>query len=134
MEYEGLLAGLRAAIGLDIDKIIIKGDSQLVIKQVNKEYASPQMEPYVEEVWKLQRRFNSFRAVYVPRNENKVADEVSQLASIKIRCLLRYTLRCFCTSLCPSRGPARSPRRHWGLVTRLPQHHGYPAQKEQKTR
>ena len=43
MEYEGLLAGLRAAIGLGIDKIIVKGDSQLVIKQVNKEYACPQM-------------------------------------------------------------------------------------------
>ena len=34
MEYEGLLAGLRAAIGLGINKIIVKGDSQLVIKQV----------------------------------------------------------------------------------------------------
>ena len=52
-EYEGLLAGLRAAIGLGIGKVIVKGDSQLVIKQVNKEYASPQMAPYVEEVWKL---------------------------------------------------------------------------------
>ena len=26
MEYEGLLAGLRAAIGLGIDRIIVKGD------------------------------------------------------------------------------------------------------------
>ena len=42
MEYEGLLAGLRAAIGLGIDKIVVKGDSLLVIKQVNKEYACPQ--------------------------------------------------------------------------------------------
>ena len=39
------------------------------------------MAPYVEEVWKLQRRFNSFRAAYVPRNENMVVDELSQLAS-----------------------------------------------------
>ena len=77
MEYEGLLAGLRATIGLGIDKIIVKGDSQLVIKQVNKEYACPQMAPYVGRVWKLQRRFNSFRAAYVPRNENMVADELS---------------------------------------------------------
>ena len=37
------------------------------------------MAPYVEEVWKLQRRFNSFQAAYVPRNENTVADELSQL-------------------------------------------------------
>ena len=79
MEYKRLLAGLRAAIGLGIDKIIVKGDSQLV----NKEYACPQMAPYVEEVWKLQRRFNSFRAVYVPPNENTVADELSQLASVQ---------------------------------------------------
>ena len=39
--YEDLLAGLRAAIGLGIGKVIVKGDSQLVIKQVNKEYACP---------------------------------------------------------------------------------------------
>ena len=30
IEYEGLIAGLHAAIGLGIDKIIVKGDSQLV--------------------------------------------------------------------------------------------------------
>ena len=70
MEYEGLLAGLRAAISLGIGKVVVKGDSQLVIKQVNKEYACPQMAPYVEEVWKLQRRFSSFRAAYVPREEH----------------------------------------------------------------
>ena len=68
-EYEGLLTRLRAAIGLGIGNIIVKGDSQLVIKKVNKEYASPQMAPYIEEVWKLQRRFSSFRAAYVPREE-----------------------------------------------------------------
>ena len=39
------------------------------------------MAPYVEEVWKLQRRFSSFRAAYVPREENTSADELSQLAS-----------------------------------------------------
>ena len=39
------------------------------------------MAPYVEEVWNLQRRFGSFRAVYVPREENTSADELSQLAS-----------------------------------------------------
>ena len=49
MEYEGLLVGLHVAIGRGIGKVIVKGDSQLVIKQVNKEYACPQMAPYVEE-------------------------------------------------------------------------------------
>ena len=40
-EYEGLLAGLHVTIGLGIGKVIVKGDSQLVIKQVNIEYACP---------------------------------------------------------------------------------------------
>ena len=33
-EYEGLLAGLRAAMGLGIKRLKVKGDSQLVVKQV----------------------------------------------------------------------------------------------------
>ena len=37
-EYEGLLAGLRIAADLGIRKLIIRGDSQLVVKQVNKDY------------------------------------------------------------------------------------------------
>ena len=73
-EYEGLFAGLQAAIGLGINKIIVKGDSQLVIQKVNKEYACPQMAPYVKEVWKLQRRFSNFWAVYIPREENIVTN------------------------------------------------------------
>jgi hypothetical protein len=49
-EYEGLLAGLRIAVDLGIRKLIIHGDSQLVVRQVNKDYQSPLMEAYVEEV------------------------------------------------------------------------------------
>ena len=51
---------------LTIKRLVIKGDSQLVMKQVNKEYVCPQMAPYVEEVWKLQRRFSALKFVYVP--------------------------------------------------------------------
>ena len=37
-EYEGLLAGLRIATELGIKKLIIRGDSHLVVRQVNKDY------------------------------------------------------------------------------------------------
>ena len=40
VEYEGLLAGLRIATDLGIRKLIIRGDSQLVIRQANKDYQS----------------------------------------------------------------------------------------------
>ena len=43
-EYEGLLTGLRIVADLGIKKLIIRGDSQLLVKQVNKDYQSPLME------------------------------------------------------------------------------------------
>jgi ribonuclease HI len=57
-EYEGLLAGLRAAAGLGVKRLVVRGDSQLVINQVTKEYDCPQMWAYVDEVRKLERRFS----------------------------------------------------------------------------
>ena len=56
-EYEGLLAGHRIAAELGIKKLIIQGDSQLVVRQVNKDYQSPLMEAYVEEMRRLEERF-----------------------------------------------------------------------------
>ena len=47
-EYEGLLAGL------GIKHLVVRGDSQLVVKQVTKEYGSPQMGAYLDEVRKLE--------------------------------------------------------------------------------
>src|SRR3954465_371939 len=37
-EYEGLLASLRIAVDLEVKKLIIRGDSQLVVRQVSKDY------------------------------------------------------------------------------------------------
>ena len=37
-EYEGLLAGLRAAIALGVKHLLIKGDSQLLVNFSNKSY------------------------------------------------------------------------------------------------
>jgi ribonuclease HI len=38
VEYEGLLTGLRAASALGIKRLIVKGDSQLVVNFSNKSY------------------------------------------------------------------------------------------------
>jgi ribonuclease HI len=37
-KYEGLVTGLRLAKDLSIQRLLIKGDSQLVAKQVQKEF------------------------------------------------------------------------------------------------
>jgi ribonuclease HI len=41
LEYEALLAGLRIAAGLGISHLMVRGDSQLVVNQVNKAYDCP---------------------------------------------------------------------------------------------
>jgi hypothetical protein len=58
-EYEGLLAGLRAANALGIKRLIIKGDSQLVVNFSNKSYTpkDEHMAAYLEEHRKMEKRF-----------------------------------------------------------------------------
>ena len=75
-EYEGLLAGLRIAIEVGIKKLIIRGDSQLVVKQVNKVYQNPLMEAYVEEVRILEERFDGLQTEHVPHAKNSIADHL----------------------------------------------------------
>jgi len=61
-EYEGLLAGHRIVVELGIKKLFIRRDSQLVVRQVNKDYQIPLMEVYVEEVRKLAEHFDELQA------------------------------------------------------------------------
>ena len=83
-EYEGLLAGLRIAADLGVKKLIIRGDLQLVVRQVNKDYQSPFMKAYVNEVRKLEERFDGVQAEYVPPAENDIADYLSKRAALKL--------------------------------------------------
>ena len=83
-EYEGLLAGLRITADLGTKKLIVRGDSQLVVRQVNKDYQRPLMEAYVDEVRKLEERFDGIQAEHVPRAENDIADYLSKRAAFKL--------------------------------------------------
>ena len=83
-EYEGLLAGLRIAADLGVKNLIITGDSQLVVRQVNKDYQSPLMEAYIDEVRKLEERFDGIQAEHIPRVENDIADYLSKRAAFKL--------------------------------------------------
>ena len=83
-DYEGLLVGLRVAVELGIKKLIIRGDSQLVVKQFNKDYQSPLIEAYVEEVRRLEERSDGLQIEHVPRAENSIADHLSNCAAQKL--------------------------------------------------
>src|SRR5664279_5454073 len=82
-EYEGLLAGLRAAIALGIKRLVIKGDSQLLVNFSNKSYKPKDnhMDAYLEEVRKLENRFLGMELRHIPRSDNQEADEIAKRAS-----------------------------------------------------
>ncbi len=78
-EYEGLKAAAQWLIDEGIDeKVVIKGDSELVIKQMKGQYrvSSATSKKYVPEIRKmLEGRDVSF--LWVPREENEEADGLS---------------------------------------------------------
>ena len=67
-EYEGLLAGIRAAKALSIRRLLVRGDSQLVVNQVGKEYQCSNLTiyRYLSEVRKLEKHFFWFRGTIYP--------------------------------------------------------------------
>jgi ribonuclease HI len=83
-EYEALIFGLSAALSLEIRQLLVKGDSQLIIKQVCRECScdKPRLAAYLLHVKKLKKDFTALELQHVPRADNSVVDELSQRASI----------------------------------------------------
>jgi ribonuclease HI len=83
VEYEGLLNGLRLAKDLAIRRLLVKGDSQLVAKQVQKEYDcnSDMMAEYLVEVRRMEKFFDGFKVWYVPRLDNRDTDHLARIVS-----------------------------------------------------
>ncbi len=81
-EYTGLILGLTGAIKLNIKTLIVKGDSELVIRQINGLYnvKSPNLMKLYNDVKQLQRQFNKISFTHVYRNENSRADQLSNIS------------------------------------------------------
>jgi ribonuclease HI len=82
-EYEALLHGLCLAISLGIKRLLVYGDSLLIVQQVNKEWDCNKetMEAYVQEVRKLENKFSGLEVHHVLREHNVGADTLSKLGS-----------------------------------------------------
>ena len=78
-EYSGLIMGLEHALSLNITDLSIKGDSLLVVSQVNGSYKvnSEKLIPYYKRAKDLLKSFNSFNIKHVYRKDNKRADKLS---------------------------------------------------------
>jgi ribonuclease HI len=81
-EYMGLIVGIENAIIKKIKVLTVKGDSMLVIKQMNTLYKvkSPNLIPLFEFAKQLEAKFDKITYTHVYRNDNKRADELSNIA------------------------------------------------------
>ena len=81
-EYEGLIVGLKAAAALGVKRLIIKGDSQLLVNLSNKVYEpnDEHMEAYLAEVRGMEKQFWGLELQHVPRGTNQEADDITRRA------------------------------------------------------
>jgi ribonuclease HI len=91
-EYVGAIRALEWLRGRSFrGTVILCGDSQLVIRQMQGEYAvrAEHLQQYHTHLETLVRDFAEVRFVWVPREENRRADELSKGALEEIRWVVR---------------------------------------------
>jgi ribonuclease HI len=81
-EYAGLILGLEKAIQINIKRLIVEGDSLLVINQMTGKYRcnSLNLISLYEKAKELEKEFDSIYFNHIYRSENKRADELSNIA------------------------------------------------------
>ncbi|HET9299366.1 MAG TPA: ribonuclease HI family protein [Candidatus Polarisedimenticolaceae bacterium] len=81
-EYEGLLAALEMAAERGADEVEIRADSELIVRQVQGLYKvrHPDLKPLHAEAMRRIRLIPRFRIVHVPREDNRHADRLVNLA------------------------------------------------------
>jgi ribonuclease HI len=84
-EYEALLHGLRLAVSLGIKRLLVYGDSAVVINQANNSWDrnKENMDAYYLEVRKLENKFYGLKFHHVVRDNNVAADVLSNLGSTR---------------------------------------------------
>ena len=81
-EYRALITAMEQAKTLGATKIIIRGDSQLVVRQMLGEYRvkHPDMKVLHAEATQLLREFSSAKIEHNLRHKNELADRLANLA------------------------------------------------------
>jgi ribonuclease HI len=81
-EYYGLITALDYAAAHGIDRLLVRSDSELLVRQMQGRYKvkSPDLRPLYERARKQAHGFAYFAIEHVPREQNREADELANLA------------------------------------------------------
>jgi ribonuclease HI len=81
-EYRAAIAGLARAAELSASEVLLRSDSRLLIEQLEGRFRvkNPTLQRLHHEVRSLEKRFRAVRHEHVPRERNKEADRLANLA------------------------------------------------------
>jgi ribonuclease HI len=81
-EYLAIIAALEKAVSLGAKNVIVKSDSELVVKQINGQFKikNTALRPLYQKVVQLTGALESFSITYLPREQNKAADALANRA------------------------------------------------------
>jgi ribonuclease HI len=81
-EYRALEAALYVGRRYNFDELVVRGDSELIVKQVNGEYAvnDEALQTFHDRVTDLLDKFSAVAIEHVPREENERADALASEA------------------------------------------------------
>ncbi|MEV6713381.1 bifunctional RNase H/acid phosphatase [Lentzea sp. NPDC051208] len=81
-EYQGLIAGLRAARELNAETVDVRMDSKLVVEQMSGRWKikHPSMQPLAREAQEVARDFQKVVYEWIPRERNRQADRLANEA------------------------------------------------------
>jgi ribonuclease HI len=97
-EYEALILGLQVLKELGVQRIAVRGDSELIINQVKGVYQTkhPRLRAYKNLALDLLEGFSEYDLTAIPREQNQIVDALATSASVfKIPILpdKRYEMR-----------------------------------------
>lgn len=81
-EYRALIAGLQAALAAGVERLVVRLDSELLVRQLTGSYRvkAPGLKPLHREATALAARFGSIAFEQVPRERNDLADDLANAA------------------------------------------------------
>ena len=81
-EYQALIWGLENARTLAVADILVRADSELLVKQINGVYRvkNEGLKPLFAKALRLLREFESFKVTHVRREQNQAADALANEA------------------------------------------------------
>jgi ribonuclease HI len=86
-EYRAIIAALERAVGAGARQVIIKSDSELVVRQINGQYKikNTALRPLYQRVVRLTGSLEGFSITGIPREQNAEADALANQALDRAR-------------------------------------------------